>query len=539
MIEAFDPTMFRSSPPNPAHFSLDFPGGPDYLGLSAGPGPVDPGDLVTEEARQALPRARSTSGGRSISLLPHRPPRLARALCAALIGALGALLAPSAALAIDEFPVPTQLSQPAGITVGPDGNLWFTEENGQKIARITTAGPITEFPFPTSDARGPSEIVTGPDGALWFTEFAANPYRIGRITTAGSITEFPPSGLPSGSAPDGITVGPDGNLWFTENGTNSIGKITTGGSITHYDISPGFRPGDIASGPDGRLWFTESEANEIGAITTDGTITHYPTGTDPSGITASGGALWFSESGANQIGQISISGSINHYPIPTPASQPSGITLGPDGALWFTEQAANKIGRMTTGGSFTEFPVPTPSSEPSEIVAGPDGAMWFTELIGNKVGRIPVGAAGGGTPPPPPPTTQQVTASVQSLSLAPSKFRAAPKGASISAKVGAKVTYRLPVAATTRFTVERETVGRKKGKKCVAKTRRNRRAKKCKRYVAVRGSFTHAGKSGSNSFRFTGRISKKKLRPGRYQLVASVPASSAKPKRAKFKIVRR
>jgi len=37
-----------------------------------------------------------------------------------------------------EFPVPTASSQPAGITAGPDGNLWFAEQNGNKIGRITT-----------------------------------------------------------------------------------------------------------------------------------------------------------------------------------------------------------------------------------------------------------------------------------------------------------------------------------------------------------------------------------------------------------------
>ena len=32
-----------------------------------------------------------------------------------------------------------------GIVTGPDGALWFTEYNDDKIGRITTAGGITEF----------------------------------------------------------------------------------------------------------------------------------------------------------------------------------------------------------------------------------------------------------------------------------------------------------------------------------------------------------------------------------------------------------
>ncbi len=41
---------------------------------------------------------------------------------------------------ITEFPTPTAgITGPDGITAGPDGNLWFTEQssNGNNVARIT------------------------------------------------------------------------------------------------------------------------------------------------------------------------------------------------------------------------------------------------------------------------------------------------------------------------------------------------------------------------------------------------------------------
>ena len=37
---------------------------------------------------------------------------------------------------IREFPIPTASSHPDGITAGPDGNLWFTEEVGNKIGQL-------------------------------------------------------------------------------------------------------------------------------------------------------------------------------------------------------------------------------------------------------------------------------------------------------------------------------------------------------------------------------------------------------------------
>jgi virginiamycin B lyase len=68
----------------------------------------------------------------------------------------------AAQIAIGEYPVPTALSNPQGITAGPDGALWFTEDIGNKIGRITTAGVITEYPVPTANS-GPGGITAGPE----------------------------------------------------------------------------------------------------------------------------------------------------------------------------------------------------------------------------------------------------------------------------------------------------------------------------------------------------------------------------------------
>src|SRR6266702_1074419 len=129
---------------------------------------------------------------------------------------------------ITEFPVPTSSSQPAGITAGPDGNLWFTEPAGNKIGRITTSGGFSEFPVPSPGGTNslPLGITAGPDGKLWFTEAFGD--KIGRITPKqGKITEFPTP--TTGSEPEGITAGPANttNVWFTESLSSKIGEITT------------------------------------------------------------------------------------------------------------------------------------------------------------------------------------------------------------------------------------------------------------------------------------------------------------------------
>jgi hypothetical protein len=114
-------------------------------------------------------------------------------------------------------------------------------------------------------------------------------------------------------------------------------------------------------------------------------------------------------------------------------------------------------------------------------------------------------------------------------SISPSSFAAAPSGPSAASarrrKYGAKVTYTLNVATEVRFTVQQRQPGRYTGKgrkrRCVAQTRKNAKAKKCTRLVTLRGSFVRSGLAGANSFRFTGRLGSKTLKPGTYALVAT------------------
>src|SRR5262249_9434631 len=57
--------------------------------------------------------------------------------------------------------------------------LWFTEPGRDRIGRITTAGVLTEFSAGLTPGAVPGGIATGPDGNLWFTEIQGN--RIGRL----------------------------------------------------------------------------------------------------------------------------------------------------------------------------------------------------------------------------------------------------------------------------------------------------------------------------------------------------------------------
>jgi hypothetical protein len=127
------------------------------------------------------------------------------------------------------------------------------------------------------------------------------------------------------------------------------------------------------------------------------------------------------------------------------------------------------------------------------------------------------------------PGPPAVTADVTDYTIVPRSFLAAARGASAlpaqRSRSGAKVSFKLNVAAAVAFKVRQRRSGRRNARgRCVKPTRKNRRKRKCTRAVTLRGGFTQTGVAGSNSFRFTGRLRGRKLSPGRYLLVATPTA---------------
>jgi hypothetical protein len=104
-----------------------------------------------------------------------------------------------------EFVLPTADSQPYGITAGPDGNLWFTEQGSDRIGRITPAGMIAEFLLPNAKS-GPIGITTLPDGSLWFTEINANKIGVMDLIPPRITVAVIPSRLPSNGRMVTVTV---------------------------------------------------------------------------------------------------------------------------------------------------------------------------------------------------------------------------------------------------------------------------------------------------------------------------------------------
>jgi virginiamycin B lyase len=307
---------------------------------------------------------------------------------------LGLTLPPSAQAVpgpIVEYKVPTAAAGLNGITSGPDGALWFTETDANKIGRISADGKVTEFKIPIASSK-PLQITAGGDGALWFTMSAVN--MIGHITTAGVFKTFT---VPTAnSTPTGITYNQrDGLVWFTEAAVGKIASITKAGVIVERGdfMVAAEGPVAITPGPLGSVWYVTS-TNQLNyhQVPDLGYGESTPLGMNTPTSLAMGddGAMWVASAGQVQ--------RIDHFGA-TPTNiglfgTIGGITAGADRALWATlSTPGGYVARITTAGVLTEYLRPNlgPTQNsflPLGITSGPDGAIWFTDPGNNMIGRI-------------------------------------------------------------------------------------------------------------------------------------------------------
>lgn len=120
------------------------------------------------------------------------------------------------------------------------------------------------------------------------------------------------------------------------------------------------------------------------------------------------------------------------------------------------------------------------------------------------------------------------------LRLSPYRFAAAPHGASLAKAPKAKrgkharkartpgttITYTDARPGTVTFTVLRPLSGERRGKGCVARSRKRRRHGRACTFYKSAGSFTHRDSAGAQRLYFTGRVHGRKLSRGAYRLQA-------------------
>jgi streptogramin lyase len=268
---------------------------------------------------------------------------------------------------------------PESMTVGPEGDLWFTEdasndegEGDPAIARLTASGQLTEFPTPVEPSQvfpkeaplheQPGQISAGPEGDLWFTSEGFGTEVLSRITSAGALSQFPPGQEEFGNGKtqpklDEVvrwfaSAGND-SLWVA-NGFGTLGRVEPGGAIRPVPVAEGPNLGvdegalsdPIVGTADGGVWLVEKQGfahvSESGVVVGRVPRVERETGFGGSLATTADGVLWVRELGAGDaVKRITGAGQFGQISFCNAKETPALMTVGPEGDIWFSSREGN------------------------------------------------------------------------------------------------------------------------------------------------------------------------------------------------------
>lgn len=444
------------------------------------------------------------------------------------------------------------VNYPSGVAIDPAtrriywGNQGTNDISYVDLDHSANSGQLN---IAGSNPGQPTGLAIDPDNRrLYWTNLLTNTISYAKLDGSGggdlTITGTTVTGGPSGIAID-LSAG---RLYWANRFKNSTGAIgfanldgSNGGDLNTAGATMNVPDGVAIDVAFGKLYWANRDANTISYAKLDG-------------------------SGGGDLGTAGATTNGPYFPIlietPKSTDVPTisggadpGSTLTCSSVTWGSDMPWAFLWRapLSFGYQWTLDGNDIAGARQSSYTALQAGSYTCRDIAANEVGTSSVTSAPHTvqartsntttttttTTTPSPDVTPPV---LTLLKLTPTVFRAVGSGPSIArAKIGTRVSYTLSEASTTTFKGERAVPGVKSGHSCVKPSARTRRGKRCTRFVAVSGDFTHSDSTGANNFRFTGRIGGRALKAGNYRLDATPKdaAGNVGPTmRSQFHIVR-
>ena len=256
-----------------------------------------------------------------------------------------------------------QFSFPQGIAVDGVGNIFVADTNNSTIRKITTSGVVTTFAgvagqFGTADGTGGSALFNYPFGLA--VDAAGNVYvadngssTIRKITSGGTVTTFAGSGGVTGSGdgaasaarfdhPSAVAVDAAGNVYVIDTSNQTVRKINTNGNVSTLAGSP----------------TVVGRADGAGAAASF----FYPGGIAVTG----GGAVYVADTGNHSLraitaagvvstlaGAAGLSGTVDGGGSAALFAYPGGIAIDGSGNLYIADHDNHTIRKMNSSGGVT------------------------------------------------------------------------------------------------------------------------------------------------------------------------------------------
>jgi len=249
------------------------------------------------------------------------------------------------------------------------------------------SGKISEWPVPTPKfARDPAP---GPDGNIYITVMQGD--RIARFDTR--TQKFNEWDLPSGAHPHGLLVDKEGKVWYTGNGNGTIGELDTksGKVIEHRAPSRG-SPHTLVIDEGGSIWFT-NQSGSVGRLErSSGKITEYKMSGGPYGLALDKeGRVWVCRMSADRMGIIDSKTGKTSELYMGRGSQPRRVATAPDGTLWITLYGNGKLAHVdpAAGKIIKEYEMPAGArGGPYAVTVDGAGRVFANEIQTDTVAML-------------------------------------------------------------------------------------------------------------------------------------------------------
>lgn len=222
---------------------------------------------------------------------------------------------------IQEFVIPSECSEPVGITVDTNGMIWFAESAARKIGKFDpTTKKVDEYALPEAKEQ---EKKVAPVASIWSMKFDKQ-----------------------------------GNLWFPDVFTNAIWKFDPNSAkFEKYKIPTTTQfgtsyPINIDFDKNGKIWFSEIYGKKLGIL-------------DPA------------------MAQQNRNSSMTELSARVDLETLGPVAIDKDGNIWFTALTYPSTGRLMKldpeKNIFTTYSMPKGVSSPVGIAPDNNGNLWIND----------------------------------------------------------------------------------------------------------------------------------------------------------------